>query len=665
MTARVMLALLALAGWGCSDEGTACTDGVPVGDQCLPADCPDRDCPAGFVCSDDLCAEIACLDVDCGAGEACADGDCFPDHCESYDCPGLGEVCVGTDCMPASCVGVTCPPEQSCANGRCYPIDCPTRECPGYGEVCVDGTCTQRSCVGVTCPSGQLCAQGWCFPADCDETGCYGDGEVCIDGTCVRRTCVYVECDPGWVCANGWCYPQDCASEDCSAHGEVCFEGACIPADCVGVACPPGERCAHGDCFPEDCGGEACAADEVCVEDRCVNWNCVGLQCPPAHRCEDGECLEVQCPVPCTDANQCQEADCGGFPFTCLFNPVSGQPEWGEFGDTCTDGDPCTLEDTCAGGACTGEAVVCDDPPVDHCDGDTRVYYPPEGTCIGGMCTYPESRQACTDGCVDGACTGDPCADCVASHDCEEAFCSDWVACQIVPAPDGTECGSRYCDGLRLRMETCDNGACSGSALVENCDDGEFCTDDSCSPSGCSNPRKQNGTPCGATYCQGGEYRQEACQGGTCSGSTVVESCDPNESCVEGTGCLCGSSGMNCGGSDVNYCCTNDPAGCYNITNNAFHCGTGCEECAIHMGCEGSQCVCHTDYADCNAGAGCETYIADNPDCGMCGRDCSAWANDRACVDEGGSWRCGCYDDWDCDTEFFICGGDNRCEFFP
>ncbi|MBN2495126.1 MAG: hypothetical protein JXR96_11080 [Deltaproteobacteria bacterium] len=520
------LAMLAL---GCADSaGPDCPQGMIVDGECLPFDCPDRDCPDGYVCLEGLCAEILCLEVECGDGSICLGGRCYAENCESRTCPGLGEVCVEEECQPASCLGKDCPEGQRCAAGECYPVDCPTKYCPGYGEVCVEDECVERSCVGVDCAEGHVCAGGRCYPADCQQMGC-PQGQVCVDDVCQQGACIGVECEAGYRCADGWCYPEDC---------------------------------------PE----ETCADDEVCDSGRCVDADCVGIDCPPEHRCEDGACIQVTCPEPCTLDLQCQEADCGGWMLTCLFDPLGGVPVWSDSGDVCSDGDPCTQADRCEGETCIG-APLCDEPPAAYCDGDTRVYYAAVGTCVDGACDYGESRVDCPWGCEGGACNDDPC----------------------VGQPDGTECGERYCYGRIFRKRVCEGGACTGFEQIEHCRDGEDCTDDSCDPlTGCHHTPWRDGTVCGDAICQQGQYVAPACLDGVCEGATVIDICGGNEHCVEGEGCRCGESGQNCAGTDQDYCCVipgPGESGCYDITSDDAHCGYACVNCGGGGTCRDGSCV--------------------------------------------------------------------------
>ena len=84
----------------------------------------------------------------------------------------------------------------------------------------------------------------------------------------------------------------------------------------------------------------------------------------------------------CDDGNACTDDAC-----------VSGSCEYTDSSAACDDGDACTTGDACAGGACVGAPVPCDDG--DLCTADA---------CSGGACQY--TPTACDDG---DACTTDSC----------------------------------------------------------------------------------------------------------------------------------------------------------------------------------------------------------------------------------------------------------------
>lgn len=388
-------------------------------------------------------ALVVCAGCSSGVVDECLDGvtvgdECMPQDCVDRDC-AEGFFCAGGVCKEAACIDVDCPGGQKCAGGTCYPEDCVWRNCPGLGEVCIDEECVPASCVDIDCPQGQRCAAGMCWPVDCDAKACPGYGEVCIEEECVDRTC-------------------------------------------VGVDCSPGEQCVNGFCYPESCGGQICADGEVCYQEQCVHEECLGLNCPAGERCVNGVCVSVDCPEACTYANQCQTAMCGGEEYTCLYDATARTPAWMQSGG-CSDGDPCTGEDTCSQNTCEGTPIVCDNPPADTCQGDTRVAYPSQGTCQNGSCEYIPFTEECPLGCSNGVCAGDPCGgitcdsgeqciggaclcggtgpDCTGSDSCCGTSCVD-------TSTDDANCGA--CGNSCGQNAGCNSSSCQCIAGFDNCD---------------------------------------------------------------------------------------------------------------------------------------------------------------------------------------------------
>ena len=134
-------------------------------------------------------------------------------------------------------------------------------------------------------------------------------------------------------------------------------------------------------------------------------------------------------------------------------------------GDPCDDENPCTLNDLCVDGACTGEVLSCDDGidcTVDSCgeDGTCRHAINPgscliEGVCHGGGEAHPVT----------------PCFSCQPS-----TSYTSWSADDALSCDDGDACTT---------ADRCLSGACV-SGGVQTCDDGNPCTLAACnSDQGC------------------------------------------------------------------------------------------------------------------------------------------------------------------------------------
>ncbi|RME21121.1 MAG: hypothetical protein D6806_15245, partial [Deltaproteobacteria bacterium] len=113
--------------------------------------------------------------------------------------------------------------------------------------------------------------------------------------------------------------------------------------------------------------------------------------------------------------NDCQKAQPGDFYGYCGGQNCSTLPD----GSACNDGDPCTVNDVCSAGACSGTPKNCSD---------------------GNVCT----DDACNP--ADGCCT----------HTTDAGGCNDGDPCTV--------------------NDVCSNGVCGGTP--KDCSDGNVCTDD-------------------------------------------------------------------------------------------------------------------------------------------------------------------------------------------
>jgi hypothetical protein len=266
-------------------------------------------------------------------------------------------------------------------------------------------------------------------------------------------------------CCSGFC-PNTTYKCACPA-GTIPCAGACIPA------CTPLDQChiagvcnpATGQCTnPIKPNNTPCNDNNLCTQtDTCQNGTCVGSN-----------------PVQCTALDQCHDAG------TC--DPTTGlcsnppKPN----GTACDDGNPCTTNDTCQNGVCTGTPVVCPAPQV--CQNGTCVC--PSGTtlCGSSCCTAGET-------CQNGACVcvgGNPCtspADCCGGSGtcingvcsvgaCLGASCGNFTQCNVIPTAD-CQC---YTTPEGAGVCGC-NTPCAGiqpCAATTDCPTGFVCVVNSC-----------------------------------------------------------------------------------------------------------------------------------------------------------------------------------------
>ena len=518
------------------DDGNECTD-----DSCDPTTglcyftANNASCDDGNPCTqDDLCIDSNCLSGDTGVCECETDGDCLPfddgDLCNGtlichkkqwpYTCqihPSSVITCphnMDTDCITSVCKpetgmcvltplaggtpcddGNPCTLSDSCDDGECLPViyidcdddnPCTDEECaPGEGctysannQPCDDGVictlsdkCMGGNCVGigVVCDDGNACSTGYCDPetGDCEFVATFGS------------------CDDGNPCT----LTDHCEALACIGNPVDCDDGQPCTAD----ACQPEFGCLHEPVLGECDDGNGCTVNDNCQDGLCKG---TGITCLDTNPCTDDLCLpDLGCHHPpnvapcddedaCTYGDQCQNGECVGLVVTCEDgNPCTTKSCHKEAGCiiswldvACEDFNSCTLGDWCVGGKCTpGSPIYCNDGNVctlDMCNPET------------GQCEYKFHGLPCDDGnncstndlCIEGVCTGFP------------VNCEDFNSCTVESCKEGEGCfyeplTGPYCkdNDACSTLETCESGVCVGHAEI-NCDDGNVCTEDGCSP---------------------------------------------------------------------------------------------------------------------------------------------------------------------------------------
>ncbi|NUN14994.1 MAG: hypothetical protein HUU55_15300 [Myxococcales bacterium] len=331
-------------------------------------------------------------------------------------------------------------------------------------------------------------------------------------------------------------------------------------------------------------------------------------------------------------------------------------------GEGCDDNNPCTSDDVCSDGSCAGTPYRCDDGIVctmDACDGDggclhdvvggacliNTVCYEdgapnPQNPCL--LCVAPISQSTwvdaygslcddndvCTTGdvCVGGKCIPGVLQNCDDGNVCTDDLCDTDVGC--VNAPNEAVCTDH---------NPCTMGdGCSGSACVPGtgvlaCNDGNSCTDDLCAADvGCLY------SPNEATCDDGNACTlNDLCGGGTCvAGKATLLCSDGNlctdDLCLPETGCNFVPNSMPC--SDGNECTTGD-------TCSNGSCAVG----EVPKNCDDNN-VCTDD--GCNAQVGC-THTNNIDPCD----DGDVCTLDDAC--KGG----GCFRG----TGILVCNDNNNC----
>ncbi len=491
----------ACAGGGCLHlpNTVPCNDGndCTVADVCSGGVCTGspESCDDGTVCTLDLCNGIGCTHQPSSAS-ACEDDTnlCTNDVCQSGACAHLanavtcndgdactlGDVCQNSMCHPGQANG--CDDGNACTNDACVGGACvhlPNKvvcfdgnDCT-VADVCTGGTCTGSA---ISCDDGTVCTLDLCNGTGCSHvpslaTACEGDQNHCTDDVCQSGACVHLAnaatcndgdgCTLNDTCAKGSCVPG--AANTCDDQNpctnDACSGGACLPLKNTAL-CDDGDACTIADiCSGGSCAGSAKPCDDanLCTLDACASGIC---QHTPSTvtACSDDFNL-------CTD-DVCQSGACVHLP-----NSV-----------TCSDGDGCTVGDTCTGGTCLGTVKTCDDQNA--CTNDA---------CVAGACVSVDNASVCSDGnpctvadvCYGGTCNGTP-KSCDDGNSCTADSCDNGFCLHVnttAPCDDNNVCTSN---------DHCQDGACVSLVNACACQTASDCTDNNaCTIDGCDAVTKQ------------------------------------------------------------------------------------------------------------------------------------------------------------------------------
>ena len=473
---------------------------------------------------------------------------------------------------------------------------------------------------------------------------------------------------------------EEDTSSDTDDTDDVDDAGVPVP-DCLTDAdCDSGAPCETSTC---DLATGTCQSTVDADGTPCDD----GTVCSEADTCQSGVCLGGIALV-CDDGNVCTDDIC---------DPTAGCVYAFNLGG-CDDEDPCTSNDLCLGGVCSGKTAACDDDnpcTLDHCiPGSGECIHTDDDTlpctdgsectggdhCSGGAC-IPGEIDACDDGndctadsCDEGLCKNfpledEPCDDgevCTAGDTCLLAVCvpgqpdecDDQNPCTIDSCVFGVGCAHEVTPDVE-----CDDGdVCTGGGVcdgdgvcvadtVEDCDDDNPCTVDNCHPqNGCVYALQAGGCDDG-NPCTAGDF----CIGGQCKGQPATCNDDDactHDSCDDVLGCQFVSIAESCADEDL---CTDDTcdseSGCV-FTPNTEPCDDGllCTEgdtCAEGV-CVGQEVDCADDdlctAETCDPETGCVSVITPGSACDdgdvcttntSCAEDGSCGGGEPTDVDDG------------------------------
>ena len=463
---------------------------------------------------------------------------------------GEGQQVLCSVTLQVTCTLSLCNDNNPCTTDTCSPTGCVytnnSNACDDgnactAGDVCSGGTCGGSA---INCNDNNGCTDDSCNPASgcihTNNTASCNDGNACTtNDTCASGACVG---GPPPTCNDN----NPCTTDTCNPSSGCVFTNNTVSCN-DGNACTTNDTCSGGVCV----GGPApnCNDNNPCTDDACnPSSGCThtnntascsdGNACTTNDTCSGGACVGGPALV-CNDNNPCTTDTC---------NPSSGCVFTNNTA-SCDDGNACTTSDVCGGGTCHGGAVLdCNDGNVCTTDGCN-----PSSGCTHTNNTAPCSTgNACTTNsvCSGGTCVGGTGVSCDDNNPCTTDTCDPVNGCQhtnnTLACDDGNACTTG---------DTCSGSACVGGA-APNCNDNNPCTDDTCNPAtGCAHTNNtapcNDGNPC---------TTNDTCSGGTCVGGPAVVCNDnnpcTNDSCNPSSGCVFTNNTAPC--NDNNVCTTGD-----------------------------------------------------------------------------------------------------------
>lgn len=350
------------------------------------------DCDDGEVCTTDACTDGVCVNEPAD-GTACDDG---------LFCNGL-DSCTGGTCAEHAgtpCVGATvCDEAGDRCTGCSGDADCPDPSAGAWGTCAYEDECAESGTQSRVTRSFS-CEAGACVPSDATETqACTRttEGDSCAASTCASwgtcggfsgtcgesgtqsRSCSVGECRSGTCTARAYSETQACTRDtdgtacgvaSCGAWSACSFESGtcdetgtqtrtCRPSVCVDGSCGLGTATTETQSCSRDTDGISCGARVCPAWGACSYATTCATSGSRSRSCSDPVCNAGACgSVPATEMEGCSRT-------------TDGSP--------CSDGLPCTYDDSCSGGTCVGG--------FDECGG-TNCYCSPTGcrTSGPGMC---------------------------------------------------------------------------------------------------------------------------------------------------------------------------------------------------------------------------------------------------------------------------------------
>lgn len=523
---------------------------IPSGGQCLcPSDVPHKcgpDCCTGASGDLPVPNHSECCDNACCFGTCYGEELCCPTNPGPGEQPPMAQYCPGIGDSPALC----CQNDTHCcgagtrenacvdfSTGAC----CSADDCGPLEEGACRWECTANSCISVFCVEGTMCCHGDCVSTSLFEFCPTDPNECCATGS---ETC----------CGSNGC----CADDQCNLEADICCSaGETVCGSGIDACCGSTERCCGGDtcCTQDHCTteGNCCAGDDIactsdcCPVDRCVEGfgccsvgtiACGGGCCPiPEYFCNSNqECECVAGTEACGQLSECcPQGHCTTEGNCCAGDDIACTSDCCPI-DQCVEGFGCCPDDTiaCGGGCCRISIEICNDQLQCACLPGTA--YCGSACCPPGQCNTNNTNLGCcetgTTPCGMGCCSAGQCTtngQCCETGTiaCGQSCCNGTTqTCDIYSRTCTCNSGLIPCDGACIEAQCCgtDNSLCHGVGVDLKCTE---CVEGACQT-------MADFTPCGRSYCLGGECGNWLCTGtGACRNNIECCSkiCEPSGQC--------------------------------------------------------------------------------------------------------------------------------------
>lgn len=464
----------------------------------------------------DSCGAQGGLAQNCDDGNGCTVDSCNAGNCSNTPTANTGTTCVNGHVFWTNSCGAVGGLKENCDDGQ-----------PCTADGCNSGQCfhnptpnAYKQCVGGTIFWFNSCGTQGNLVEGCDDNNACTD-DVCTPGGCIHSKKIVPECcGPyvGTICENNSLYQKDscglkgplikncadnnaCTIDSCDPIGGTCsniHDNVLCPPDCN----PKTTKCLNNNLVSVDnCGNitvlEVCDDKKECTVDSCDSAKL--------------QCVHVPSSEPQCVCNQGEKLGCQGNALVKLDlcdNLI-------DVLDDCNDGDACTI-DICDAQAGECKIVINEGPPC-KCTKITK-------TCKGNALFW-------VDDCGNSGELADACKD---DDECTIDGCDATTAqCSYTPS-NAPECvcnqTSVVCQGNALVLvDNCSNLL----DVVENCDDGDECTIDTCNAAAELCEHQPSGTCCDppdfAKTCQGNAVVAIDQCGNT---TGVIEECDDGDDCT-------------------------------------------------------------------------------------------------------------------------------------